>query len=175
MGLLLSASYVVHVASAVLWVGAVLFVVYAFLPAARAGDLDAATFEVTLQKLLLLTRWTGVALPATGLYQAWVLYPLPRLLGTTQGYLVLAMAVLWTLMNGLVEFGVLAARTVEDELGLGTYFAAGVRADGGLPAGTVQSGARAARPYFLGATTLAVLLVVDAALLAGGVPAALVP
>ena len=175
MGLLLTASYVLHVASALFWIGAVWFAAYAVFPPARAGEVDTGLFESTLDRLLWVTRWTGVALPVTGLYQLWVLYPLDRLFGTAQGVLVLVMLGLWTVMNGLVELGVYRARTVDADLGFGTYFAEGVAADGGLPAGTVVAGARAARPYVLSASLLGVLLAVDAALLAGGVPARLLP
>jgi uncharacterized membrane protein len=175
MGLLLAASYVLHVASALFWIGAVWFAAYAVFPPARAGEVDAGLFESTLDRLLWVTRWTGVALPVTGLYQLWLRYPLDRLVATTRGLLVLSMLVLWTVMNGLVELGVYRARTVDSELDLGTYFAEGVAADGGLPSGTVVAGARATRPYVLAASALGVLLAVDAALLAGGVPAVLRP
>jgi hypothetical protein len=164
---LLTLSYVVHVVAAAFWTGAVLYGVYAVLPPALAGDLPPAGFERTVDGLLRVTRWTGLALPATGLYQIWVLYPLPRLVGTTRGHLVLAMLALWTVMNGVVETGVYRMLTDDGAaVGVGTYVAEGFR----LPADAdVPRLAAVGRPYLLGAAALAVLLLVDAALLAGGV------
>jgi hypothetical protein len=172
MDLLLAGSYVVHVGSALLWVGAVGYVAYTAVPGGVADHLDTGGVELLLDRLLRVTRWTGVALPLTGLYQVWVLYPLDRLFGTTRGHLVLGMALLWGVMNGLVEVGVLRARAVVGERpAFGTYMAEGVAADGGLPAGTGARALAAVRPYLLGATGLGVLLAVDAALLAGGLAA----
>lgn len=171
MGLLLGLSYVVHVLSALFWVGAVLYVAYALVPVPDDA-VDVAGLGLALDKLLRVTRWTGVALPVTGLYQVWVLYPVDSLLGTTRGHLVVGMFLLWGVMNGLVELGVYRARTVDGtRLSLGTYMAEGVRADGGLPPGSAREALATVRPYLVVATGLSVLLAVDAALLGGGLGA----
>ena len=170
MGLLLSASYVVHVLSALFWIGAVLFVAYLYLP----GRTDGTPVDLgwTLDRLLRVTRWTGVALPVSGLYQVWVLYPTARLLGSTRGHLVLGMFLLWGIMNGLVEVGVYRARTVDGSRpSLGAYMAEGVGVDGGLSRDHAAEARSTVRPYLLGGVLLSVLLGVDAALLAGGLAA----
>jgi hypothetical protein len=164
----LALSYIAHVVSAALWTGGVLYAAYAVLPSAATGDLPPAAFERGVDGLLQVTRWTGVVLPLTGAYQVWVLYPLPRLFGTTTGHLVLGMAVLWTLMNGAVELGVYRmSQSLGDPPGVGTYFLRGfaVGDDADVPAL-----ADAGRSYLLGAAGLSILLLVDAALLAVGVP-----
>lgn len=170
MGLLLSTSYVVHVLSALFWVGSVLFVASLYLPI-RAGT-TPDDLARTLDRLLWVTRWTGVALPVTGLYQLWVLYPLPRLFGTPRGHLVLGMFLLWGVLNGLVEMGVYRARTVDGSRpSFGAYMIDGVDADGGLPREYATEALATVRPYLAGATIVSVLLAVDAALLAGGLAA----
>ena len=170
MGLLLSASYVVHVLSALFWIGAVLFVASLHLPG--RPDRTPGDLGWTLDRLLRVTRWTGVALPVSGLYQVWVLYPTTRLLGSTRGHLVLGMFLLWGVMNGLVEIGVYRARTVDGSRpSLGAYMAEGVGVDGGLPRDHAAEARSTVRPYLLGGVLLSVLLGVDAALLAGGLAA----
>jgi hypothetical protein len=166
MSRLLTLSYVVHVLSAALWTGGVLYAAYAVFPAARAGELSPAAFERAVDGLLQVTRWTGLALPLSGGYQLWVLYPLDRLLGTASGHLVLAMLALWGLMNGLVEAGVYRMRTAGGEpLGIGEYMTERFAVDGGYD---VRERAEVGRPYLLGAAVLAVLLLVDASLLTVG-------
>ncbi|GAB3321880.1 copper resistance protein CopD [Haloplanus salinarum] len=163
----LALSYVVHVVSAAFWTGGVLYAVYAVIPAASAGDLSPAAFARSVDGLLQVTRWTGVALPLTGAYQLWLLYSLPRLFGTTAGHLVLGMAALWTLMNGLVELGVYRmCQSRGDPPGLGAYFRRGFTLGGDAD---VPALADVGRPYFRAGAALATLLLVDAALLAGGV------
>jgi uncharacterized membrane protein len=169
MALALTLSYVVHVVSAAFWTGGVLYAAYAVFPPALTGDLSPAAFERHVDGLLRVTRWTGLALPVSGVYQVWLLYPLPRLLGTTAGYLVLGMAALWTLMNGVVELGVYRMRQLHgDPPGIGAYMARGFSVD---ESADVARLAGAGRPYLLGAAALSVLLLVDAALLAGGLAA----
>ena len=168
---LLGLPYVSHVLSALFWVGAVLYVAYV-LVTVPDDAVDATGVGLALDKLLRLTRWTGIALPVTGLYQVWVLYPVDRLLGTTRGHLVVGMVLLWEVMNGLVELGIYRARTVDGtRLWLGTYMAEGVRADGGLPASSARDALSTVRTCLAVATCPSVLLAVDAALLGGGLAA----
>ena len=175
-----TAAYAAHVLSGAFWTGAVLFVVYAVLPRAREGALSREAFADAAHRLLMVTRWTGVALPVTGAYLIWLLYrPLELLTATPRGWAVLAMLALWGAMNGLVEAGVLRMRReVDPDVGWGRYMAEGfpttTLADGGSAGGTdppsAERLATIARPYLLASAGIAVLLLVDAALLAGGVP-----
>ena len=170
-----TAAFAAHVLSGALWTGATLFVVYAVLPRATDGTLSRAGFVDTAHRLLLVTRWTGVVLPVTGAYLIWLLYrPFELLTGTSRGWAVLAMLSLWGAMNGLFELGVLRMRReVDPDVGWGRYMAEGFPVDA-LDEGASAPGsarlAAVARPYFLASAGLAVLLLVDAALLAGGVP-----
>ncbi len=169
---LLTAAFVLHVLSGALWTGATLYFVYAVLPRAADGTMGRESFVDGLHRLLLLTRWTGLVLPLTGAYMIWTLYtPLEALTATTRGWLVLAMLGLWGTMNGLIEVGVLRTRREMDaEVGWGTYMAEGFPVeslDGDVPASRL---AAVGRPYLLAGGACAVLVLVDAALLAGGVP-----
>jgi hypothetical protein len=172
---LLATAFVFHVVSGALWTGATLYVVYATLPRATDGTLGREAFVDAAHRLLMITRWTGVALPVTGAYMIWRLYtPLAALTTTGRGWAVLAMLSLWGVMNGLVELGVLRMRReVDPEIGWGRYMTEGfpvAALDGtaGVP-GSARL-ASVARSYLLASGGLAVLLLVDAALLAGGIP-----
>jgi len=174
---ILTTAFVFHVLSGALWTGATLYVVYAVLPRGSDGTLGAAGFVDALHRLLLITRWTGVVLPVTGAYMLWVLYtPLDLLTATSRGWAVIAMIALWGVMNGLIEIGILdARREVDPEVGWGTYMAEGfpvatLPADGSERAVRVEQLAGAVRPALLASGGCAVLLLVDAALLAGGIP-----
>lgn len=160
-------SYVVHVAAAVLWVGATLYAAYTVFPSARRGHLSVPAFERAVDGLLQTTRWTGVALPITGAYQIWVLYPLDRLFGTTAGWLVVAMLALWGAMNTVLEIGIYRMRTAEGEsLGFGTYMQEGYVAGEEID---VAARASVAWPFVLAAVVMGGLLLLDAGLLAAGV------
>ena len=170
-----TAAYAAHVLSGAFWTGAVLFVVYAVLPRAREGTLSRESFADAAHRLLMITRWTGVALPVTGAYLVWLLYgSVDALIATPRGWAVLAMLSLWGVMNGLVETGVLRMRReLDPEVGWGQYMAEGfpttALADGATSP-TTERLAAVSRPYLLASAGLAVLLLVDAALLAGGIP-----
>ena len=172
---LLTTAFVFHVLSGALWTGATLYVVYATLPRAADGTLGRPAFVDAAHRLLMITRWTGVVLPVTGAYMIWRLYtPLTALATTRRGWAVLAMLSLWGVMNGLVELGVLRMRReVDPDIGWGRYMAEGFPVDAVAGTGSVPGSARLAsvgRPYLLASAGLAVLLLVDAALLASGVP-----
>lgn len=167
----LTTAYILHVISAAFWTGATLYVVYAVLPAARTGQLAPESFTAQLHRLLLITRWTGLVLPVTGAYMIWVLYtPLDALVETQRGLAVLAMLGLWGIMNTLIEVGVLQTRRLVDDPGMATYMADGFPTDI-LPESVTSSElAERSRPYLLASAGCALLLLVDAALLAGGIP-----
>ncbi|GAA0724218.1 hypothetical protein J2744_002314 [Halorubrum trapanicum] len=174
--MLRTVAFVAHVLSGAVWTGAALFVAYAVLPRATDGTMSRAGFVDAAHRLLMITRWTGVALPVTGAYLVWLLYrPLELLTGTSRGWAVLAMLSLWGVMNGLVELGVLRMRReVDPDVGWGEYMAEGFPVEALDGIGAAPGSARlaaVARPYLLASAGLAVLLLVDAALLAGGIPA----
>jgi hypothetical protein len=77
-------------------------------------------------------------------------------------------------MNGLVELGVLRMRReVDPDIGWGRYMAEGFPVDALDGVGSAPGSARLAtvgRPYLLASGGVAVLLLIDAALLAGGIP-----
>ena len=169
---LLTVAYVLHVLSAAFWTGATLYVVYAVLPGGRDGRLPAAAVADGVHRLLLITRWTGIALPVTGAYLIWALYtPLELLTTTARGWAVLTMFGLWGLMNTLIELGVLRMRRAVDDPGMGAYMAEGFPADLLSEGPTGAELVRRGRPYLLAGAGCAVLLLIDAALLAGGIPA----
>lgn len=170
--MLLTASYVLHVGAATFWLGATLYAQYAVVPAATAGRLGPAAFVGQMDRLLGVTRWTGLVLPLTGGYQLWRLYSLESLLGTREGWLVLAMLGLWGGMNTAVELGVLAMRreSGSGSVGLGQYLTEGFPATALDDSATLDGMVAAGRPYLFVATGLALLLVADAALLAGPLP-----
>lgn len=183
--MLLTTAFVFHVLSGALWTGATLYVVYATLPRATDGTLGRDAFVDAVHRLLMITRWTGVVLPVTGAYMIWVLYtPLDLLTASGRGWAVLAMLSLWGITNGLVETGVLRMRReVDPGIGWGEYMTEGFpvdalgggasATDGGTEATSALGADRLAavgRPYLLASGGLAVLLLVDAALLAGGMP-----
>jgi len=107
-------------------------------------------------------------LPVTGVYLVWELYTVAGLLGTTRGWLVVAMASLWLVMNGTMEVGTLRMREVMGDVSIGSYFAEGFPRTPDESV-TVAEVAETGRPYMLVAAGLAVLLLVDAALIASGV------
>lgn len=164
MSLLLTVSYVLHVVAGLFWIGMTLYVAYALLPAARNGGLSGRAFGFQTDVLLQTTRITGVVLPVTGLYQVWLLYPQARLLGTTDGYLVLAMFALWGLLNGTIEFGTLRMRQRAGDNRPLWHFV--VRFPREIPDDAVGGLLSVGRPYFLASLAFAVLLVVNAGLLA---------
>lgn len=150
MGAELASLYAIHVLFAGLWTGSVLFVAWGVLPAARDGTLNADPLSYITGRLKLLSRISAVLLPLTGIRMAMLLNYTDQavLFETTSGHLLIGMIVLWLALMGLVEVG--ASK---------------------LTAGTsqmkVREPARNARPFFLGAAVVSVLLLIDAGLILG--------
>lgn len=143
--------YVVHVLFAGVWTGSVLFLVGAVFSAATAGSLSAASLTVVATRLVWLTRLGALVFVATGGHLAGTNYTAESLFGTGRGHLVFTMLVLWFVLTVLLEVGVKRlTRTAETE---------------GVPAAI-----DATRPLFGAAAVVALLLLVDAGLLAGNVP-----
>jgi hypothetical protein len=105
MSTLETAMTVAHLLFGGLWAGAVLFVTVGVLPLARRGDLNAAPTEAVAGRLLQLSRASALVLFLTGGYLAGERYTGAALLGTTRGYLVIAMILLWLALAALVEIG----------------------------------------------------------------------
>jgi hypothetical protein len=146
-GVVLSLTYVLHMIFAAALTGSVLYVALFVNPAAVTGDIGNEAFARVTSGLTTVTRASAVVLLLTGGHQAGTLYTFETLLGTGRGHLVLTMLVLWVAMTGLVEV-------------------AGSKLRDGLDAGKLREPAREARPFLRGAAVLAVLLLVDAGLLA---------
>lgn len=137
----------VHLLVAGLWAGSVLFVAGGLLPAARDGDLGATVLQGLIGRFRTGSRIAALLLLLTGGHLAGTRYTAETLLGSTRGYLVVAMVVLWLAMTGLIEVG--SGRLVD-----------------GTNDRTVRGPAREATPFFAAATVAAVgLLVIGGVLL----------
>ncbi|MFC6872311.1 CopD family protein [Halobellus marinus] len=138
-----------HVLVGALWVGSVVFVAGAILPAAVSGDLDAAPLEAIADRLVYFSRGASVVMLLTGGHLAGTGYTVATLTGSWRGHLVLAMLLLWLVLSALVEIG--RSRLVD-----------------GLQQKRVRAPAKAATTVFRAAAVVGVLLLVDAGLLASG-------
>lgn len=148
MSLIDTAMYVVHLVFAGLWSGTVLFTSYAVIPAALDGDLSAGSLSALTGKLKTVSRASSLLLFLSGSHLAGTLYTVESLFGSTRGYLVVTMVALWFVLSALVEVG---ASKLSD----------------GTAQQKVRQPAAEARPFLLGASVVALLLLVDAGLLLG--------
>ncbi|MFB6194794.1 MAG: CopD family protein [Haloplanus sp.] len=128
-----------HLLFAGLWAGSILFVAGGLLPAARDGDLDAAPLRRLIGRFRTGSRVATLVLFLTGGHLAGTRYTAETLLGSTRGYLVVAMVVLWLVLTALVEVG--SGRLLD-----------------GLNDRQVRAPARTAAPFFTAATVAAVAL-----------------
>jgi uncharacterized membrane protein len=131
----------IHLLVAGLWAGSVLFVAAGLLPAARDGDLGATVLEGLIGRFRWGSRIAALLLLLTGGHLAGTRYTAETLFGSTRGYLVVAMVVLWFVMAGLIEVG--SGRLLD-----------------GLDERKVREPARAATPLFTAATVAAVGLLI---------------
>lgn len=143
-------SYVLHMVFGTLLTGSVLYVALAVNPTAVAGDIQPDALKQVTGRLTTVSRSSAVVLFLTGGHQAGNFYSIEMLTGTFRGHLVLAMLVLWLVLTALVEIG--SARLRE-----------------GLDVDKLREPAREARPFFRAGAVVAVLLLVDAGLLASPV------
>jgi hypothetical protein len=137
----------VHVVFAGLWTGAVILFALAVLPSGVSGDIRPEPLSRITSRLTTLTRVSAVLLFLTGGHLAGAFYTVEVLLGSLPGYLVLTMLGLWLVMIGFLEVG-------------------GSKMRDGLSDDKVRTPAREAKPFYQGAAVLAVLLLIDAGLLA---------
>ncbi len=103
MALAASFAYTVHLVFAALLTGSVLF--GAWVIPSVAGSLSGGAVEVLATRLRWISRASALVLFLTGGYMlsAFGYVPGDRLLGSVEGYLVLAMIVLWLVLIGIVE------------------------------------------------------------------------
>jgi len=148
MALVETVTSTVHLLVGALWVGAVVFFALAVLPRAAAGDLNAAPLGALVGSLTTWTRAAAVLMLLTGGHLAGTRYTVASLTGSTRGYLVLAMVVLWLGLAALVEIG---ASRVRD----------------GVERRKVREPARNAVTPFRLAALVGLLLLVDAGVLLG--------
>ena len=150
MSLVDAAVYSTHLLFAGLWTGTVLFVTWGILPLGLRGEIRPDPFSFAVSRLSTVTRVSAVVLFLTGGHMAGTAYTVESLTGTQRGYLVLAMLALWFVLAGLVE-------------------AASARMRRGLDAEKVRTPAHDGKPLLYAASVVALLLLVDAGLLASGV------
>ncbi|MFC6725187.1 CopD family protein, partial [Halobium palmae] len=105
----------VHLLFAGLWTGSVLFVTYAVLPTAVAGDIDVDPLRTIVTRLSTVSKASSLALLLSGGYMATTRYGVDSLLGSGRGHLVLAMVALWFVLSGLVETATSRMRDGLDE------------------------------------------------------------
>ncbi len=146
--------YGLHLLFAAVWVGSVAFVALVVLPLARGGGLNATPLGALVARLRTVSRASAVVLLLSGGHMAATAYTVESLFGSGRGHLVLAMVALWFALAALVEVG-------------------GARVEDGTDDKKVREPAREARPLFLAATVVGVLLLFDAAALTTNLPAGL--
>ncbi|WP_254534535.1 CopD family protein [Halomarina litorea] len=151
MALVDSIAYSVHLLFAGLWTGTVLFVTVGVLPPALRGNADPDPLGFAVSRLTTISRASAALLFLSGGHMAGTGYTVESLFGSPRGHLVLTMVVLWFVLAALVEVGAGKMRR-------------------GLDDRKVRTPAHDARPFFRAASVVALLLLLDAGLLAGGIP-----
>lgn len=137
-----------HLLFAGLWSGSVLFSTYAVLPTAMNGDARPGPLSAMTGKLTTISRASALLLLITGGHLAATRYTAESLTGSGRGHLVLTMVALWFMMAGLVEVGT-------------------SKLSDGFDNKKVREPARDARPFLLGASVVAVLLLLNAGAILG--------
>lgn len=150
MALVDAVVYATHLLFAGLWTGTVLFVTVGILPLGLRGDIRPAPFSFALSRLSTVTRASALLLLLSGGHMASTAYTAETLTGSQRGYFVLAMVVLWFTLAALVEVGCARMRR-------------------GLDAEKVRTPAHDGKPFLYTASVVALLLLLDAGLLASGV------
>lgn len=148
MALTETAVYAFHLVFASLWTGSVLFAAYAVLPLGRSGDATPEILTAIAGKLGIINRMSSALMLLSGISLWVVLDYTSRFPDDPNSHLVLTMVVLWFVLTGLVEIAVARLKTAADSE-------------------KVRTPAKNARPFLLGAALVGVLLLLDAAALAG--------
>ncbi|MFC5973277.1 transporter [Halomarina salina] len=150
MALVDAVAYATHLLFAGLWSGTVLFVTVGILPLGLRGEIRPDPFAFVVSRLSTVSRASALLLFLSGGHMAANAYTVESLTGTQRGYQVLAMVVLWFLLAGLVEAG-------------------SARMRDGLAEEKVRTPARDGKPFLYAGSVVALLLLLDAGLLASGV------
>jgi hypothetical protein len=141
---------VLHLAFAGIWTGSVLFAAWGVLPLASRAEIEPDALGFVAGRLTNVSRLSSFVLFATGGHLAGTRYTVETLTGSGRGHLVLTMVALWFVLTALVEVG---SSRITDE----------------LRQGKIRTPARKARPFYNAAAVVALLLLLDAGLLLGGV------
>jgi hypothetical protein len=138
MAVIDTAMRTLHLVFGGLWTGSVVLFVFGVIPSISDADRLAAIAdrEVKLSRLSVLVTFL------TGGHLAGTYYTVGELFGSTRGYLVLFMLLLWVVLAALVEIGTGRLRDGNVDAGATLYRAGGVVAlalllVGGLLAGGV--------------------------------------
>ncbi|MFC4542698.1 copper resistance protein CopD [Halosolutus amylolyticus] len=95
-----------HLLFAAIWAGSVFYVAFVVVPLARDGAFNTTKpLERIAGRLTTISRVSALVLLLTGGHLAGTRYTADRLVGSTNGQLVIAMVVLWLAFAGLVEVG----------------------------------------------------------------------
>lgn len=137
-----------HLIFAALWTGSVVFVTLGVLPTAMSGESEPAPLSSMIERLRTISRTSALVLFLTGGHLAASQYTFGALASNVRGNLVIAMLVLWFVLAGLIEVG--SSKLLD-----------------GFDEQKLRAPAREARPFFLGATVVSLLLLVDAGILIG--------
>ncbi len=140
------AAQFLHLTAVAVWIGGVFFVTFAVLPAARDGRLEYKPTTMFLDRFSKVSLVSALVLFVTGGHMAGTRYSVERLTSTSDGYLVLAMLVLWAVLLGLLQIGHLKLKKEADR-------------------GSLVEPVRSALFWYRTASTVALLLLADAVLL----------
>lgn len=148
MQVVLAGVSTIHLIFAALWTGSVAFVTLGVLPTAMTGESEPGPVGTMIERLQTISRTSALVMLLTGGHLAASEYTIETLAGNVWGNLVIAMLVLWFALAGLVEVG--SSKLLD-----------------GFDEQKLRGPAREARPFFVAATVVALLLLIDAGILIG--------
>ena len=124
MAVIDTAMRTLHLIFGALWAGSVVLFVFGVLPSISSADRLAAIAGREVQ----LSRLSVVVTFLSGGHLAGTYYTVGSLFGSTRGYLVLFMLLLWVVLAALVEIGTSRLRDGNVAAGTTLYRAGGVAA-----------------------------------------------
>lgn len=141
----------IHLIFGAMWVGSVAFVTFTILPLARDGDLERVPFERMMDKVLLVSRVSALAMVISGTHMMGTgnYFDTEVLLESTRGQSVLAMFILWFVLIVIIE---ISTRRIKS----------------GLGANLLREPARDGLAWFYTATLVGILLFLIGSLLTTG-------
>lgn len=132
-------SYAIHLLFAGLWAGGAAFMAWGVVPLAGDSEIGVDPAGSLAGTFVAVSRLSALVMLATGAHMAATVYGVAGLTAGPRGYLVIAMVVLWLVLAALSEVGVSRFR-------------------GELDRRRVRTAAAHARPFFLGAAVVGVVL-----------------